>query len=252
MKRSDTDAVLAEYGRLAPHYDQRWSFYVRETLRETLVRLEIAPGESLLDVGCGTGALLRAVSVSTPDAKLSGVDASPEMLAVARQRLSATVPLARCRAECLPFPDASFDTVVSTNAFHYFRDPLGALEEMARVLRTDERLVLTDWCDDYLACRIYDLWLRIFDRAHFRTYGREELRRMLERSRFTGIRIDRYKIDWLWGLMTAVAQNSAPESPADRGVAAVAAARVVGVGRRIRAVGRGIGPGGIVGEASLD
>lgn len=135
---------------------------------------------------------------------------------MARRRLSATVPLARCRAECLPFPDASFDTVVSTNAFHYFRDPIGALEEMARVLRTDGRLVLTDWCDDYFACRICDLWLRIFDRAHFRTYGRKELRRMLERSGFTRVRIDRYKINWLWGLMTAVAQNSAPESPADR------------------------------------
>ncbi len=211
MEPSDTEAVLAAYGRLAPHYDRRWSFYVRETLRETLGRLAIEPGERLLDVGCGTGALLQALSLSASGAKLSGVDASPAMLAVARRRVSAAVLLAQSPAERLPFGDAGFDVVVTTNAFHYFRRPLGALEEMARVLRPGGRLVLTDWCDDYLACRLCDLWLRAFDRAHFRTYGREECRRLLERAGFRVARIDRYKISWLWGLMTALARNPTAE-----------------------------------------
>jgi ubiquinone/menaquinone biosynthesis C-methylase UbiE len=207
MRPRDTNAGLKEYGKLAATYDRRWSFYVQETLRGTLNRLAFEPGESLLDVGCGTGVLLEALSISVPDAKLSGADPSPEMLEIARKRLDEAVLLEQSPAESLPFSDASFDVVVSMSAFHYFRSPLGALEEMARVLRPKGRLVITDWCDDYIACRICDLWLRLFNRAHFRTYGEKQCRQLLEQAGFTAVHVDRYKINWLWGLMTAVAQE---------------------------------------------
>ncbi len=207
MNSTDTNAVLEEYGKLAPHYDRRWSFYIEATLRETLSRLEFQPGESLLDVGCGTGLLLKALSDSVTDAQLSGADPSPEMLEVASERLGEMVLLKQSHAENLPFSDETFDVVVSTSAFHYFRNPLGGLEEMARVLRPNGRLVLTDWCDDYVACRLCDLWLRVFDRAHFQTYGQKQCRRLVEQAGFPDVRIDRYKINWLWGLMTAVGQK---------------------------------------------
>ena len=203
MSPTDTNAVLKEYDKLAPHYDRRWSFYVEQTLRETLSRLELEPGESLLDVGCGTGVLLKALSTSVHNATLAGADPSPEMLKVARKRLDEAVRLEESPAENLPFADASFDVVVSANAFHYFRNPLGALAEMARVLRPNGRLVLTDWCDDYIACRVCNLWLRLFNRAHFRTYGEKQCRQLLEQAGFTAVRIDRYKINWFWGIMTA-------------------------------------------------
>lgn len=62
------------------------------------------PGERLLDVGCGTGVLLEALSASVPDAQLSGADPSPEMLEVARKRLGKAVFLKESHAESLPFP----------------------------------------------------------------------------------------------------------------------------------------------------
>ena len=207
MSPNDANAVLKEYGNLASHYDRRWEFYIEETLRETQTRLGLAPGESLLDVGCGTGALLEALSVFAPDAKLSGIDPSSEMLKIARRKLAKSIELTQGYAECLPYPDATFDVVVSVSAFHYFRDPLCALREMARVLRPGGRLVLTDWCDDFIACRVCDLWLRLFNRAHFRTYGEKQCRGFLEQAGFENVRVDRYKIDWFWGLMTAIAQR---------------------------------------------
>jgi SAM-dependent methyltransferase len=146
-----------------------------------------------------------------PDAKLSGVDPSREMLEVARKRLGEAVLLRQSHVESLPFSDQAFDVVVSTNAFHYFRNPLGALEEMARVLRPNGRLVITDWCDDYVGCWLCDLWLQVFDRAHFRIYGQKQCRRFVEQAGFTGVRIERYKINWLWGLMTAVGQKPAAQ-----------------------------------------
>lgn len=132
--KSERHPVVEEYERLAPHYDAKWSFYVEATTRETLARLALRPGERLLDVGCGTGALLHPLSQRYPEAQLSGVDPVPEMLAVARRRLPREVELRTGWAERLPFEPQRFDVVVSCNAFHYFREPVAALHEMGRVL----------------------------------------------------------------------------------------------------------------------
>ena len=132
--------IVEEYRGLAAHYDARWSFYVEATTRETLARLTLGPGERLLDVGCGTGALLHALSQRHPDARLTGVDPVPEMLAVARRRLPREVELRTGWAERLPFERQRFDVVVSCNAFHYFREPVAALHEMGRVLAPGCRL----------------------------------------------------------------------------------------------------------------
>ncbi len=115
------DPVLREYARLAARYDSRWSFYVAATVRETLNRLE--PGDKLLDIGCGTGALLHAVSISYPRTKLAGVDLSAEMIEIARAKLGPAAVLERGRAEHLPFPDDTFDVVVSTSVLHFLRRP---------------------------------------------------------------------------------------------------------------------------------
>lgn len=201
--------VLEEYGRLAPAYDTRWSFYVEATARETMARLAVRPRDRILDVGCGTGVLLHQLSVSHPQARLCGVDPVPEMLDIARQRLPATIELCEAWAERIPYDDEVFDLVVSCNMFHYIPQPLTALTEMARVLRRGGQLVITDWCDDYLTCHICDWYLRLFNRAHFRTYDEGECLALLREAGYPAPRIERYKIDWLWGLMTARATKVA-------------------------------------------
>jgi len=64
--------------------------------------------------------------------------------------------------------------------------------------------VLVDWCDDYLSCKLCSIWLRLTDRAFYRTYSLADCRVQLEQ---TGFRIDcaeRRRINWLWGLMRFV------------------------------------------------
>jgi ubiquinone/menaquinone biosynthesis C-methylase UbiE len=96
------DAVVREYNRLAPDYDRRWSFYIGATIRETLGRIELQPDDRVLDVGCGTGVLLEALSNTTPGTKLAGVDPSKDMLALARERVDETVVLKQSHAESAP------------------------------------------------------------------------------------------------------------------------------------------------------
>ena len=139
-ERSQTHPVVEEYGRLASQYDAKWSFYVEATTRETLARLTLRPGERLLDVGCGTGALLHRLSRS-PGVQLTGVDPVPEMLALARRRLPPEVELRAGWAEELPFDREQFDVVVSCNAFHYFRKPVAAFLTARKVIPVAARMI---------------------------------------------------------------------------------------------------------------
>jgi ubiquinone/menaquinone biosynthesis C-methylase UbiE len=213
MVRSDIqasttrNAVLEEYARLAPRYERRWSFYVAATSRETLARLRLNPTDSVLDVGCGTGALLDQLSGSYPRARLAGIDPSPEMLAIARHRLPPGIELKQGWAESIPYPDGAFDVVVSCNVLHYVRKPLVALGDMLRIVRPRGTLVVTDWSDDYLACRIFDWYLRLCNAAHCRTYRARQLTDLLHTAGAAAIQVECYKITCLWGLMTATAQK---------------------------------------------
>ena len=165
------DPVRRTYAALAARYDRAWSSYVGASVEATLQRLEVEPGQRLLDIGCGTGALLVSLAGGEGNADLTGVDLSAEMLAVARTKVRPPLRFAQAVADGLPFAGEAFDVVVSTSAFHYFRRPLDALDEVRRVLRPGGRLIITDWCDDFVACHACDLILRLFDRAHFRSYG---------------------------------------------------------------------------------
>lgn len=201
------DPVVAEYAKAAKHYDEKWAFYVEATTRETLRRLPLAAASRVLDVGCGTGELLRRVRANVPDAVLAGLDPVPEMLDVAREKLSGRDDLRVGYADRLPWNAGTFDVVVSCNMFHYISEPLTALREMARVLRPTGALVLTDWCDDYIACRICNLYLRLTNRAFYKTYRQAECLELLKVAGYEVQSFERYKISWLWGLMTAVARR---------------------------------------------
>ena len=199
------DPVVREYSRVARDYDAKWAFYVDATTRQTLARITVGPSDRVLDVGCGTGELLVRLAAKFPRARLAGLDPVPAMLEVARRKLSEDVELRIGWANELPWPDASFDLVVSCNMFHYITHPVEAVREMERVLRPGGRLVITDWCDDYLACRLCNLYLRLTSRSHYKTYRRSECALLLREAGHVAPHIERYKISWLWGLMTATA-----------------------------------------------
>jgi SAM-dependent methyltransferase len=102
----------------------------------------VAPGEAVLDVACGTGALtLAALAIVGPDGRVAGLDANPEMLAVARRK-TGDIDWREGVAENLPFENASFDAVISQFGFMFFDDRPRALSEMMRVLRPGGRLAV--------------------------------------------------------------------------------------------------------------
>jgi ubiquinone/menaquinone biosynthesis C-methylase UbiE len=97
----------------------------------------------ILDVGCGTGRLLRAASLRWPGAQLWGIDPAAQMVSEAT-RLNPNATFRHASAESLPFPDQTVDMVLSSLSFHHWSNQIKGLQEIARVLRPGGLFCLAD------------------------------------------------------------------------------------------------------------
>jgi len=165
----------------AQGYESGWrgTMHLDIATRTADVALAVDPApRRILDVGCGTGMLLRILAQRLgPTAEetaqgtaeeLVGIDAAAGMIDTAREladdpRLAFSTGV----AEHLPYPDGSFDLVVSTTSFDHWHDQGAGLRESARVLTGGGHLVLTD---------LFSLWLTptlvVRGRGHARTRHR--------------------------------------------------------------------------------
>ncbi|WP_043993753.1 class I SAM-dependent methyltransferase [Leifsonia xyli] len=126
-------------------FDQRSAEYDRSSMHTALAERVAAFAElggihDVLDVATGTGLVLRALYSRLPSLRLTGLDLSPGMLAVARAVLP-SAELIEADATVLPFPDASADLVTCVTGLYLFSRPGAALAEWVRVLRPGGRAV---------------------------------------------------------------------------------------------------------------
>ena len=110
---------------------------------------------SVLDVGCGTGRLLRRAYRYWPESQLIGVDPANGMIERAKL-LTPNATFFTGMAEALPLQDASVDLALSTTSFHHWQDQAAGIREIARVLRPGDTLSLwmplsqTGWCEFFV------------------------------------------------------------------------------------------------------
>ncbi len=123
----------------------------RPNSRMVIELAEVKPGDKVLDVGCGTGSLtLTAKSSAGKSGEVYGIDAAPEMIDVARKKAMRTgsdVVFEVGLVEKIPFPDATFDVVVSRLVIHHLPDDLKrkAFAEIYRVLKPDGHFLVADF-----------------------------------------------------------------------------------------------------------
>ena len=103
----------------------------------------------MLDVGCGTGTLAVAAAQAAPAVAVTGLDADPAILTKARRRSADAgleIRFDEAMSDALPYPDESFDVVLSTLFFHHLPDDAKhqTAAELVRVLRPGGRLVVGD------------------------------------------------------------------------------------------------------------
>jgi len=147
-RRRNTPQVFQ--GRSARIYD----LVSRRVLRGMYRRLAadvagVAPdGGTVLDIGTGPGVLLVELAARRPDLRLTGVDLSADMIAAARRNLEPFGERAGARVgdvTSLPFPDRSFDLIVSSLSLHHWDHPEAAVPELARILRPGGRVYIYDF-----------------------------------------------------------------------------------------------------------
>jgi ubiquinone/menaquinone biosynthesis C-methylase UbiE len=140
-----TDKVRRSWAKQAPRYDRQIGFFERRVFGRSHRpwACSRASGD-VLEVAIGTGLNL----VHYPkEARLTGLDLSPEMLEIARTRaaeIGREIELREGDAHRLPFADSSFDAVVCTYSLCNIPDPARAVSEMKRVLRPSGKLILVD------------------------------------------------------------------------------------------------------------
>jgi ubiquinone/menaquinone biosynthesis C-methylase UbiE len=137
-------------GRRVRWYDFMASRLIRRLYRR-LARdaATLAPaGGAVLDVGTGPGVLLVELARLRPDLQLTGLDRSPDMVAAAQRKLAPLGGRATAvtgDAADLPFPDGSFDLIVSSASLHHWEHPENAAPQLARVLRPGGRVCIYDF-----------------------------------------------------------------------------------------------------------
>jgi len=159
--RVDPHAAPGTSGRVlrnALRYDLLlWliTFGKERRFREQVLDLvALVPGESVLDVGCGTGTMAIAAKRRVGKSGcIYGVDASLEMITWAdrkARKARVDVTFKNGLAEALPFPDARFDVVLSTIMLHHFPSKARrqAVDEMRRVLKPGGRILVVDFEGD--------------------------------------------------------------------------------------------------------
>jgi ubiquinone/menaquinone biosynthesis C-methylase UbiE len=181
--RRDVDAFSAR----ADGYDDGWLGRFHHDVAQRVASVVESGGycpRRLLDVGCGSGYLLRLLAARFRLTEtVVGIDPSSTMVGVARARSSDTrIQVLEAKAEQLPFACREFDLVVSTTSFDHWCDQAGGLRECARVLDENGAVVIADLFSPVLVPTL------VGTRRH-KARTRARIERLLTAS---GLRLDRW------------------------------------------------------------
>lgn len=113
----------------------------RRPTQLTIAALAVRPGDSVLDLGCGTGDAVPALLAAAAGGPVYGLDHAPAMIATATRRYP-RVRFQRGSFTAIPLPDACVDRVLATNVAYFWQDDRAVLAEIARVMRPGGRLAL--------------------------------------------------------------------------------------------------------------
>lgn len=152
----------------------------RNDYPDIVAELVKEPFSSILDAGCGTGALLTLFHNDYPNVNYTGIDLSSKMIEVAKRKNLSNVIFIHGDCENLPFDACEFDVVICSQSFHHYPNPDNFIASVQRVLKPGGRLILRDmtakqpllWFINYIELPLINLLLK---KGDVRAYGKKDI-----------------------------------------------------------------------------
>lgn len=193
--------TIKEFDKAAEQFDNdNISVYnlCRKDYTHLLAALEEEKWESVLDAGCGTGAVIYILHEKYPDKNYTGIDLSEKMIEVAKRKNIDGASFVQGDCERLPFADNSFDAVICSQSFHHYNEPQMFFDSVYRVLKPNGRLILREMSMPLKAVR----WLvnhiemplinHILHKGDVRIYGKEDIDNFCKNS---GMTLENFEYD---------------------------------------------------------
>jgi ubiquinone/menaquinone biosynthesis C-methylase UbiE len=140
---------IKQFTKWAKNYDNPLTSLTFQQTNSKIVKLlNPKTNSSLLDVGCGSGILIKKLLLLNRNMKLYGLDITPKMVEITKMKFKndLLVEITLGSAIKMPYKDNSFDYVTCASSFHHHPDPTLSIKEMVRVLKPGGRLIILDGC----------------------------------------------------------------------------------------------------------
>ena len=164
------------FNQQADTYDEDIHGQHARTLYPVLLsKLAHIPFQRALDLGCGTGEMMKMLLQSDDQRELYGIDLSEKMLSVAEGKLSGKVQLVLGDSEHLPFADNFFDVVYCNDSFHHYPAPENVIGEVQRVLKPGGTFLIGDCWQPLVGRAIMNFYMRHSKEGDVKIYSKEEI-----------------------------------------------------------------------------
>ena len=161
--------------------------HARGQYKYVLNELQQLDFQKILDVGCGTGEILKSITERYSFAQLYGLDISEEMLKQANDKLKGTATLILGDAENITLEMNSFDLLLCTDSFHHYPNPQQAISEFYRVLKHGKFLLIADYWKPFPIRQIMNLFISYSNEGDVKIYSKKEIIEFLKQGGFQEI-----------------------------------------------------------------
>jgi len=169
-----TEQSRKAYNKKAANYESTYDGRVTRPIKQMMLdAINVQNGQTVIDIACGTGALIAEVSKKA-EIQAFGIDISEQMIKVAKEfyqgilfKVASAVPL--------PFEDASADVIMVSAAFHHFEGPQSFADECFRVLRAGGKVYIGEFCMSPFVRCIMNFFIKFMRTGDVKIYSESEL-----------------------------------------------------------------------------